>query len=65
MKIMIVSDSHGQMENITRAIGMEKPLDMLFHCGDAEGTEGDIGLLAECPMYCARGNNDFFSDFRI
>lgn len=62
MKIMIVSDSHGQMENITRAIGLEKPLDMLFHCGDTEGTEGDIGLLAECPMYCVRGNNDFFTD---
>ena len=54
MKIMIVSDSHGQMENITRAIGLEKPLDMLFHCGDTEGTEEEIGLLAECPATRAR-----------
>ena len=58
---MIVSDSHGDMENITEAINREKPLDMLIHCGDAEGTEGDISLLAECPIYAVLGNNDFFT----
>lgn len=61
MKIMIVSDSHGDMENITEAINREKPLDMLVHCGDAEGTEGDISILAECPIWAVLGNNDFFS----
>lgn len=61
MKIMIVSDSHRDMENITKAIEREKPLDMIIHCGDAEGTEGDISLIAECPIYAVSGNNDFFT----
>ena len=61
MKIMIVSDSHGEMSNVTKAIKQEKPIDILIHCGDTEGTEGDISLLAECPIYAVRGNNDYFT----
>ena len=62
MKIMIVSDSHLDLENIEEAIEREKPLDMLIHCGDAEGTEGDISLMSGCPFYTVKGNNDFFTN---
>lgn len=62
MKILVVSDSHRNNENLFRVIEQEKPIDMLIHCGDAEGTEYIIGMKAECPMEIVLGNNDFFSE---
>lgn len=64
MKILIMSDNHGRTDNAMKALRKEMPLDMLIHCGDAEDTEGDLGLFAECPMYCVKGNNDFFTTLR-
>ena len=61
MKVLIVSDSHRDNENIEKVLNKVKPIDMLIHCGDAEGTEGYIQQLAECPIYVVAGNNDFFT----
>lgn len=60
-KIMIVSDTHRQHENLKKALKREQPLDMLIHLGDAEGEEDYIKELAECQMIIIAGNNDFFS----
>ncbi len=38
-KILIVSDTHRKDENLKQVIEKEKPLDMLIHLGDAEGSE--------------------------
>lgn len=64
MKILIMSDTHGRTDNALMALRKEKPIDLMIHCGDAEGTEGDLGLFAECSMYCVKGNNDFFTDLK-
>ncbi len=61
MKILIVSDSHRDNRNIETVLDKIKPIDMLIHCGDAEGSEYFIGEKAECPMEIVLGNNDFFS----
>ena len=39
MKILIVSDTHGRLENLERVIEMTKPIDALIHLGDVEGQE--------------------------
>lgn len=62
MKILIVSDTHRRNENYFRVLEKVKPIDMLIHCGDTEGSELAISRAAECPSQIVLGNNDFFSD---
>ena len=61
MKVLIVSDSHKKNENIEKVLKKVKPIDLMIHCGDAEGAEDYIRELAECPLIIVAGNNDFFS----
>lgn len=61
MKILIVSDTHRQNENYKKVIQKEAPIDMLIHCGDAEGSEELISQLANCETKIILGNNDFFA----
>ena len=61
MKILIVSDTHRQNGNLCQALLDEKPVDMLIHLGDAEGSEDYIHHIASCPVEIVAGNNDFFS----
>lgn len=62
MKILIVSDTHRRDENLEVVLEQEKPIDLLIHLGDAEGSEDYIELLAECPVEIVAGNNDFFTE---
>lgn len=61
MKVLIISDSHGVNENIYTILEKEGPVDMLFHCGDTEGSEYTISMIAGCACEMVMGNNDFFS----
>lgn len=62
MKILIVSDTHGRDGALKYLLEQVKPIDMLVHCGDVEGSEDYIRSLAECPVHMVAGNNDFFCD---
>lgn len=64
MKILIVSDTHRKDDNLRRVIETQKPLDMLIHLGDAEGSEHLIRQWVNegCKLHLIKGNNDFFSD---
>ncbi len=62
MKILIVSDTHGRDHVLKNLLEMEKPIDLLIHCGDVEGREEEIRNLAQCPMHMVAGNNDYFCD---
>ncbi len=59
MKILIVSDTHGRDAVLKSVLEAVKPIDMLVHCGDVEGSEDYIRALAECPVHMVAGNNDF------
>lgn len=61
MKILIVSDTHRRNENFIKALERVEPIDMVIHCGDAEGSEDEICQVAGCPVEVVMGNNDFFS----
>ena len=63
MKILVVSDTHRKDDNLQFVIEKEKPIDMLIHLGDAEGSEQWIPEWAGegCKMAMVLGNNDFFS----
>lgn len=62
MRVLIVSDTHRKNDNFFTVVDREKPLDMVIHCGDAEGSEYAIAQAAECQVEIVSGNNDFFSD---
>jgi len=61
MRILIVSDTHGYNKNYLDLVEKLKPLDMVIHCGDAEGSEYTLKEAAECPVMLIAGNNDFFT----
>lgn len=62
MRVLIVSDTHRQNNNYLKVIEKVKPIDMVVHCGDSEGSEYLICEAAECPVEMVMGNNDFFSE---
>lgn len=62
MKVLIVSDTHGRDTALKNLLASVKPIDMLVHCGDVEGSEDYIRTMAECPVHMVAGNNDFFCD---
>lgn len=62
MRIMIVSDTHRLNDNYYRALEKVGKIDMVIHCGDAEGSEYMLQQAAGCPLYIVSGNNDFFTD---
>ena len=61
MKVLIVSDTHRKNENFLKAVKLQKPLDLVIHCGDVEGSEYLVEKAAGCPAKIVMGNNDFFS----
>lgn len=62
MRILIVSDTHRRNDTFNKALEKVKPIDMLIHCGDTEGSELMLAGEAGCPAKIVAGNNDFFSD---
>ena len=61
MKVLIVSDTHRNEDNLIKALENEKNLDLLIHCGDVEGAEYEIENYAGCKTLFVAGNNDYFS----
>ena len=62
MRVLIVSDTHRHNDNYFRVLEREGQLDMVIHCGDAEGSEYLLQEAAGCPLHIVMGNNDFFSN---
>lgn len=62
MKILIVSDTHRRNENYIKVMDRLAPVDLVVHCGDAEGAEDTIMQKAGCPVEIVVGNNDYFSE---
>lgn len=62
MRVLIVSDTHRHNDNYFRVLEREEQLDMVIHCGDAEGSEYLLQEAAGCPLHIVMGNNDFFSN---
>ena len=63
MKILVLSDSHGNLTNMERAFALEQP-DAVFHLGDGAGDfarlcHGSAQFAAACGV---AGNCDFGAD---
>ncbi len=62
MRVLIVSDTHGKLDNFRTAVSSSGPFDLLIHCGDVEGDEERIRGIVGAGAMMVRGNNDFFTD---
>ena len=60
-KILVVSDTHGIDRRFYDLYRSVKPVDMVIHCGDTQGSEEDMDRFVDCPFAAVMGNNDFFS----
>ncbi|MBR3366464.1 MAG: metallophosphoesterase [Lachnospiraceae bacterium] len=64
MKILVISDTHGQHALLRRAIGQEAPIDILVHAGDIEGSLREIlGTKREYAVYAVAGNMDWLQEY--
>lgn len=65
MKIIVLSDSHGNTENLLSAVAVTGS-DMILHLGDHDS---DCVVLrksfSDIPLYAVRGNCDLFSNEEI
>jgi len=63
MKIMIISDTHRQLGYFLDAYEKEKPIDMLFHCGDITGDgpalEEILGPETACAVVAGNCDSPF------
>lgn len=62
MKVLIVSDTHGNHKNLDKILEQVGTIDMFIHLGDVEGGEEYLDAILDCERHMVRGNNDFFSD---
>lgn len=60
-RVLIVSDSHGRLEHLEKAMERVKP-GLILHMGDVEGDEDIIEAEAGCEVVFVRGNCDYSSD---
>ena len=58
MKILLVSDSHGNNEALDLLVKTYPNMDLYLHAGDSESDEYSI-----YPFRAVRGNCDYFGDF--
>lgn len=61
MKIVVVSDTHGNNAAILDIMSREPDAKMLLHCGDICADDREISSKISCPMHIVSGNMDFGS----
>jgi hypothetical protein len=60
-KALVVSDTHGNNENLHRVLKLHPDAEFVIHCGDVEDGEDDIRVSVRKPLYMVAGNNDYFN----
>ncbi len=58
MRILIVSDTHGDETGLREAIAGTFPIDAAIHLGDSEKDPDFMQSLFPCPLYLVSGNCD-------
>lgn len=66
MKAIVLSDSHGDFTNVNKVLRSYSEIELVFFCGDSEGTIEKAIINYPNKMFVAvRGNCDFASEFPI
>ena len=64
MRILVVSDSHGNNENVKKAIEKAGKIDYLIHLGDVGANYREIETMARVPAYIVAGNTDYIPELK-
>lgn len=64
MRILVLSDTHGDVRDALRAAEFLRPLDMMIHCGDAYRDGTLLAQRLDLPAVCVKGNTDGSYDER-
>mgnify|MGYP000949154618 CR=1 FL=1 len=59
MRILVVSDSHGNYRNLFKARELAGQIDTIIHLGDGEGDAAMLAEAEEIPVLQVAGNCDF------
>lgn len=59
IRVLIVSDSHGNNENVRKAVNKAGKVDMMFHLGDVGINYLEVERMCGMPTYIVAGNNDY------
>lgn len=62
IKVLVISDSHGDLRNVEKVIKRSCKLDMVVHLGDITGQDNELKKLCNCPVKIIKGNCDFYSE---
>lgn len=63
MRILVVSDSHGDVRNLLETVRCNSSAEVVIHCGDGAQDVSEVAPLFPDKMFITvRGNCDVFSD---
>ncbi len=63
IRIGVMSDSHGRLSNVMRAVREMGHVDGIVHLGDHDRDASEIGSISDVPLTVVCGNCDWFSQF--
>lgn len=63
MKILVVSDTHGNCEYLEKVLETHNDIQLLIHLGDVCGDGDYIEVIAPCEAVIVSGNNDYFGNY--
>lgn len=63
IRVGVMSDSHGRLSYVTRAVREMGRVDWLVHLGDHDSDASEAGKVSDAPLAVVCGNCDWFSNF--
>ena len=60
MKLLVLSDTHGDIQTMEQVIAHRQDVDVIIHCGDSEL---DFSYFKDSPVHVVRGNCDMDTRF--
>lgn len=67
MKILLISDTHGKINNAISAYNENKDIDLIVHAGDCRKDAEKLKNLLSADVFCVNGNidGDFSDGYKI
>lgn len=63
MRILLFSDTHGNINSCIKTIDAIQKVDVIIHAGDYTSDAEDLtSIYPQIPLYYVKGNNDFYSN---
>ncbi len=62
MKILVISDSHGQLDGVKNIMERHGSFDLVIHLGDIIRQDEQLKMICRCPVKIVQGNCDFRSE---